>query len=350
MSLAVIIPVYNNAAMLGDVLQAVLNSSRVPDELIVVDDASTDASAAVAEAFGARVLRSRTNAGPAACRNAAAQAAESDLLVFLDADTRVQPHTLAGLERRLLDDPSLAAVIGSYDDQPEDAGAVSQFRNLAHHFVHNSASRRALTFWSGCGAIRKSVFLRADGFDPSFRKPSIEDIELGYRLSAAGERMLLDPSLTVTHLKHWSLPRALWTDIFHRGAPWFEILLERRNIPDDLNVTVRHRLSTGATALAWLSVFTGCIHPGVEACALILFAFAALLHADLLGFLVRRRGAGFLPAAVCLHLMQQSCNVVAAAIGTTRYVLFPREQAQQTGIALQELSAEKKSRSFARAA
>lgn len=328
MSLAVIIPVYNNEAMLGEVLQAVLGGTRVPDELVVVDDASTDRSSAVAELYGARVLRSSVNVGPAACRNAAAQISECDLLVFLDADTRVHPETIAGLEQRLLEAPALAAVIGSYDDMPAEPGLVSQFRNLAHHFVHGSASRQALTFWSGCGAVRRRALLRAGGFDARYRRPSIEDIELGYRLSEAGERTILDPSLTVTHLKRWTLRNAVRTDVLDRGAPWFELLLERRDIPNDLNVTVKHRLSTGMTALAWTAVCCAVLRPEAAAAAVALFSTAAVLHWDLLKFLARKRGAGFLVAAVPLHLLQQTCNIAAALLGTAKYVASPREKMQ----------------------
>ena len=82
MRLAVIIPVHNGGADLRLCLQALARSTRPPDELIVVDDASSDGSAEVAMACGARVLPlSGAPRGPAKARNAAAGACSADLLV-----------------------------------------------------------------------------------------------------------------------------------------------------------------------------------------------------------------------------------------------------------------------------
>jgi GT2 family glycosyltransferase len=242
------------------------------------------------------------------------------LLIFLDADTTVHGETVHGLERHLLDDAGLAAVFGSYDEQPRYTGPISQFRNLAHHFVHSKSSTRALTFWSGCGAIRRSALLRVGGFDDRFRKPSVEDIEFGYRLSAAGECILLDAALKVTHLKRWTLLDGLRTDVLDRGAPWFRLLLERRKIPNDLNVNVRYRLSTAAMAAGWISLLLALMNARILFVTALSFAFAVLLHADLMGFFARARGRRFLLVAIPLHLLQQTCNLAAVAMGSAEYL------------------------------
>ena len=151
--------------------------------------------------------------GPAAARNTGAQAASAPLVFFLDADVAVHPDTFGRAVARFEADPGLAALFGSYDDCPAAPGLVSQFRNLLHHYVHQQGSfvddaRPARTFWTGCGAIRRQVFLDLGGFDPQlYRRPAIEDIELGYRLTRAGCRIDLARDIQATHLKRWTLAR-----------------------------------------------------------------------------------------------------------------------------------------------
>lgn len=97
MTVSVIIPVKNRAALLPATLHSLLGQSHPPDEILVVDDASSDASAAVAETLGGsrtRVLRRGHSGGPSVARNDAARIAASDLLVFLDSDDLLAPGTM----------------------------------------------------------------------------------------------------------------------------------------------------------------------------------------------------------------------------------------------------------------
>ena len=119
----------------------------------------------------------------------------------------------ARIRRAFTADPGLAALFGSYDDSPEAEGVVSVFRNLLHHHVHQSAAGPATTFWGGIGAVRRDAFERVGGFDQErFAEPSVEDIELGMRLTAAGAHILLDPDVQGKHLKRWTLPQMIHTD------------------------------------------------------------------------------------------------------------------------------------------
>src|SRR5207245_703858 len=89
----------------------------------------------------------------------------------------------------------------------------------------------------GCGAIRRSFFLGIGGFDAErFTRPSIEDIELGYRLCAAGHRVRLDRDLQWAHLKRWRLLSLIRTDVTCRALPCARLILTSQNIPDDLNL------------------------------------------------------------------------------------------------------------------
>jgi len=257
-TVSVIIPVRNSAAHLRDCLE---HLNRVPIhalESIVVDDGSSDESAAVAREHGAITICSQRQ-GPAAARNLGATVARGDVLLFLDADVRVHEDTIRRVLWNFESDPHLDAVIGSYDDSPGSRDFISLYKNLMHCFQHQQARPAASTFWSGCGAIRRDVFLAYSGFDQRYRRPAIEDIELGYRLARGNRKILLDRAVQVKHLKRWTFWSVLKTDILYRGIPWTELILRDRRMPNDLNVQVSERVSVVLTFLLVGLAFAGTI-------------------------------------------------------------------------------------------
>ena len=252
-TLSVVIPVHNDKANLQRCLDALDKSRYDSYEVIVMDDGSTDDTASVAEELGARVFRLDQNAGPAAARNQGAIEARGELLLFIDADVCVAPETICGVIESFESNPEIDAVFGSYDHEPEHRGLFSQYRNLMHHFVHQSSDSDASTFWSGCGAIRKSVFLKHGGFDDNYARPCIEDIELGVRMAKAGHRIMLNGKIQATHLKHWTLWKMIKTDIFDRGVPWTKLMLAHGAMPNDLNLRISQRFSA-VLALCYLAI------------------------------------------------------------------------------------------------
>ena len=220
-SVSVIVPAHNSHRYLGSCLDALNSSSIPPLEIIVVDDASTDGSAHIGCLKGATVLRLNIRSGPAAARNVGAWCAVGTILFFVDSDVVVRADTIERVVERFNTEPKTAAVFGSYDDKPAAKNFVSQYKNLFHHFIHQHSSSEASTFWAGCGAIQRDVFEEIGGFDhEKYPHPSIEDVELGYRLNRKGHRIVLDKQLQVTHLKRWTLTSLLRSDIFGRAVPW----------------------------------------------------------------------------------------------------------------------------------
>ena len=139
------------------------------------------------------MLRLAESRGPAAARNKGARAASQPLLLFLDADVLVHPDTIQLADAALEGDGLSAHYLAPTTILPSRPALVSEYRNLLHHFTHRTAAGNAWTFWAGCGAIRRQLFLRYGGFDESYRTASVEDIELGLRLSQAGAKIRLIP-------------------------------------------------------------------------------------------------------------------------------------------------------------
>jgi GT2 family glycosyltransferase len=254
--LTVIVPVRNDPRRLARCLAALAQSSLRDFEVIVVDDASTDDTADVAESLGAKVIRLPARSGPAAARNVAAGVARGAILMFVDSDVCVHPQTLA-VAVAALDDPAVDAVFGSYDLEPAEPNLLSQYKNLAHRYYHQASPPNVGTFWSGCGAIRSDVF-KAFQFDgQQFRRPSIEDIELGVRLTAAGKRIVIDKQMTATHLKRWSLSGIVRSDLLDRAIPWTRVM-HRHQLSSDLNLSIGQRIAALLTALSAVVFLVAC--------------------------------------------------------------------------------------------
>lgn len=302
--MSVVVPAYNSARELPECLSALIRSTAAALEVIVIDDASTDDTAAVAAGLGVTVVRLARNCGPGGARNVGGHAARGDIVFFVDADVVVAPDAIERVMRTFEAEPDLAAVFGSYDSRPRAPGVVSQYRNLLHHFVHQTGSPEAWTFWGACGAIRRSVFLSLGGFDAGrFPRPSIEDIELGYRLRAAGHRLRLDRQLQGTHLKQWRLLTVIRTDIARRAVPWARLILSSGSIPDDLNLKLEQRVSSGLVGLAAVLTVFSPLRVELLGLAAAAVAGMVLLNRRLFLFFLRERGLRFALACVPLHLL-----------------------------------------------
>jgi glycosyltransferase involved in cell wall biosynthesis len=302
LKLTAIIPVYNGGKDFSICLSALRRSTRQPDEIIVVDDGSQDNSARIARQFGACVLKTeQPSSGPAAARNLGALAAAGDILVFIDGDVAVHEDTFEKIEQVFSANPGISAVFGSYDAHPPHRSLVSLYKNLQHHYVHQTSLQEAATFWSGCGAVIRSVFLAHGGFNSLYTRPSIEDIDFGIRLSQGGHKIWLCKDVQVTHLKRWTISSWLRSDILDRAVPWSRLIFSSSSLPDDLNLSFKNRFSA---LLAWAVIFFG------FAGLLFLPAFwgvgAALgglvyLNAPLYRFFFQQGGAWFTAGGVFLH-------------------------------------------------
>jgi hypothetical protein len=227
--------------------------------------------------------------------------ARGTILFFVDADVLLDRGALRLVAKLFQGQPDLAAVFGSYDARPKARGVISQYRNLLHHFVHQNGNPEASTFWAGCGAIRRSVFEKINGFDEKqFTRPSIEDIELGYRFREAGYRIFLDKRLQGTHLKSWNLYSLIRSDISCRAVPWSRLILETKKLPNDLNLKLGQRVSFALVALAFVFVLGSIAQPSLLLGSAAALVAVAIINRRLYAFFMRQGGIRF--ALVCFGL------------------------------------------------
>jgi glycosyltransferase involved in cell wall biosynthesis len=317
--LSFIVPFHRGLTGLARCLAA-LHPLPPGSELIIAADGAADDCRQLASAHCARIVAVHGPSGPAVARNVAAAAAIGDVLVFIDADVVVSRAGLARMARILREQPQTAAVFGAYDERPDDPGFMSQYKNLAHSFIHQSSATKARTFWTGFGAVRRGPFEMVGGFDERFDRPSVEDIDLGYRLTEGGYEVVLDPTLSACHLKRWTLRSVIVSDVRDRGIPWTQLILRYGVLRNDMNLRVEYRLSVVVAYLALVSLVLALYDWRFLANMALLIVGLTMLNQRYYRFFYRKRGASFTVRVWLLHILHHLYNGLSFATGTTLFI------------------------------
>ena len=192
MTVTVIVCAHNEERSLPACLHSLLAQTRPPDELLVINNASTDATRAVAQQIPTVHVVDEPRKGLVVARETGRRAARGDVLVYLDADCRAPVMWLATIERHFARDPSLIALSGPYRYYDWDWWGRVLVR--AYDFTLAPATqvlvkhilRIGTIFYGGNFAVRRSALDQIGGFDTSIEFHG-EDTNVGRRLFAVGK-------------------------------------------------------------------------------------------------------------------------------------------------------------------
>ncbi|MEP7088231.1 MAG: glycosyltransferase [Gemmatimonadota bacterium] len=238
--ISAVIPCYNAARFLDESIRSILSQTRPPDEVIVVDDGSTDDSAAIARRSGVTCISLRTNSGPGAARNRGISAATGDMIAFLDADDHWSPTHIE----------EVASLLARY---PESPVAFSRIRKFGKDDTISPSSlpegAPQYLFWqlieenivAQSTAVVRRATLQAHGCYNETRRYS-EDYELWLRLArhhpfvctnaiTAGYRVHpMQASSNVENMLagRWRVKHQLWQDAKSTESGSFVDQLEQR--------------------------------------------------------------------------------------------------------------------------
>jgi GT2 family glycosyltransferase len=326
-SFTVIVPAYNASGTIAECLEAILNSTRKPGEVIVYHDGRTDKLTQFALAPCVRVIANPgAPVGPARGRNIGVRESTCDVVIFVDADVIVAKDAFRLLLEEMEKDDQVWAAFGSYDRAPRVTRRAALYANLRHHWVHQSGEHEAVTFWAGLGAMRRDAFCAAGGFDEGSGDPAVEDIALGAKLIHQGGRIRLVPDAQGTHCKDWTIAQLWRTDIFHRAIPWARLLASGACVGGHLNGAARERVSA---VLAYLSLITlaGCFVSIWSGVAFVVFALSYIsLNRGLFKLLLRRGGILTLIEGVTLHWIYHLYASAAYILVKLRLVPPPKNR------------------------
>lgn len=321
---SVIIPVRNGATSIGACLEAIYRSSYPELEAIVVDDASQDNTLAIISRFPCQVLHWEEGVGPARARNLGSQKARGDILFFTDSDVTILPETIERAVRILENDHRWAAVIGSYTKETPAQNFVSRYKNFLHHYTHQRSAGEVASFFTACGAIRKPIFDALGGFDESITTTALEDVELGYRLSLQGYRVLLDGTVQISHLKHYTLRGLLRSDLFGRAIPYAKRMLKHRIFKGELSTGRHNVVSVFLIFLLLVVVGWGLISGSYmvgSTLAFFIVAMLVILNGGFYTFLWREAGLFFALGGLVMHWWGYLYSGVGLVMGIASYSL-----------------------------
>lgn len=324
MKYSVIIPTYNAAPTLRPLIASLVAPARDDLEIIIVDDASTDNTQELVHSFPqVNYTRQEVNRGPAAARNAGAQLARGEWLLFTDSDTEFAPETFDALEQAIVARP-IDALVGSYAGEPANEGFVPRYKALWEYctieqtFVLDEHGMCAIQTWAPRpGLIRRDVFEAVGGFDTTFAGADLEDMELGYRMAKQGYRIFAAPAVHIRHHYPASMRREL-TPFARRARLWMEMAVQRREMDS-------HGEGSPRQAVAHLFGFAAAIFLLVGLLFSPALMLAALFGVIFVGFnamffaaSVRRYGLWFALRAVAYCWLHSIVLGIAAAAGLAR--------------------------------
>ena len=206
--LSVVVPTRNRADRLRALLASLAEQDAPPFEVIVVDNASEDATlAVVAEADSAtdahvRAIHLPRPMGPAVARNHGWRSARADLVVFTDDDVVATPGWLSRIAAAHARDPE-AVIQGRTIPDPREAHRLSAFSR-------SQQSTGPGPWFQTCNiAYPRALLERLNGFDETYWEAAGEDTDLGWRAVEAGARVIYDPEAVNWHAVHEPGPLAL---------------------------------------------------------------------------------------------------------------------------------------------
>ncbi|MFH1862031.1 MAG: glycosyltransferase, partial [bacterium] len=275
--ISVIIPAYNAEKTLPLTLRALQNQTmpRSLYEVIVVDDASTDNTAAVAREFGVR-YRKQGKEGPAAARNLGVRIAKGDIIMFTDSDCIPKEDWIEKMVKPL-EDLQVAGVMGRYLTRQKESCARFTQLEFEERFSILSKHDTIDLVPSFAAAFRRSVFEEVGGFDVHYPFANNEDVELSFKIAARGYKMVFVNDAVVYHhhpsswKKYFTVKytRAFWRTVVYKKFPGK--IIKDTYTPQSLKLQI---ITSLLLLLSPLLLFFG-VSAGLGAIGISLFIFLA---------------------------------------------------------------------------
>lgn len=302
LAISIIIPSYQGAQRLGLILEALLPQTRPEDEILIIDDCSTDETAEVARGFGATVYSMTVNSGVGRCRNEGIRRARHEVLALFDDDVVPFDDYLDHV-RRLFSDPAMMICQGPNTPDPPipDPNIWKKAEAVMWHYCQTEKWLRAgrcYCVYTHSFCVRRSFIMEVGLFREDFPGAGCEEFEFT-------ERMLLHTSIPFTpELNSHHVPKSLWPrlKVLYARARGYTTAFTGHTHQDRLIRTDKIRLITCWLMLVVLAA--GVFDSRIVIALVPLALLFAGLNASLYRYLVRSRRSELIPVLTMMRLLQ----------------------------------------------
>jgi len=240
----VAIPCFNSSRSLPRLILSLNRQKRLADEIMIIDDGSTDATKRIAERYSVKVISHEANKGVAHARNTALNNAIGHIIFYLDADT-VPDEQCIELILREFKKRNVSAV-GGQEFFSDSGNIYDLWRNLFWRQTHGASKIENVWMLMGlCFSFRKNVLLGMGGFNEDYRTNG-EDVDIGCRLKRKGLKQVYNPEIGVNHFRYDTFKSVL--SMVYRHSFWQSRALRANGI---------NPASQTKKAFRWLIICTG---------------------------------------------------------------------------------------------
>lgn len=330
---SIVVPNYNYAESLAVCLRGIQAQTYPHVEVLVVDDASTDDSVAVAEALGVRVVRLADNGGCARARNVGAAHTSGEILFYVDSDVAMAPDAVARAVDVLRAEPDVGAVCGLEEPEPllHDT-AVARYRGLQYHYWSASSEGDITVLFPAMLALPRAVYEEVGPFNEGLTQT--EEVDYGYRLSRR-YRVRLTSAVRGRHdHDHALLP--LLRKLFHRARLRVPLYARARRFAKGFETASRAWGSLAALAALPALALPLVLGPVWLVAPVGLLAASLAADQGMYGFVRRRHGTGYLLFFAATHFVVNVTIATGVGVGVLQWAAsrpfrrlydgsFPRE-------------------------
>ena len=226
LSVTVAIPCYNAEKYLQGLLESLNRQTRLPDEIIVIDDGSSDRTKEIAKTYNVKLIEHGKNKGLACARNSAIKNSKGDIIVFFDADTIPNKKNIEWMLKEYTN--SKIAGVGGQEYFVKSSRTIDLWRHLFWRQTHgNEKIDNAWMLMGLCCSFKKDILIEIGGFSKEYRKNG-EDVDVGIRLTHAGYHLVYLPEIGIDHKRNDSFKSLL--SLVYRHSFWQSRALRKNGI------------------------------------------------------------------------------------------------------------------------